>query len=288
MKRDISFSMYRSSTGVIGEVSAINDSTKVLTFKSRSALRNLEPGSRISASANADLSSPDTTILVVTKVDRETGKVTYTGTAAAGTAWAADHYVFIAGDANAKFKGLADWLPSGAGRASSLATPFFGVTRNIDAVRLGGIVYDGSSQTMAEALMMASSRLFEEEAEPDICLMNPVDYAVLARDLQGRATASNVTGQVAHIGYQGIKVHGMVGDVTILPDADCPAGLCYMLDTSTWKIAHLGKEIVNTWNEDGIDVLRDSTANALDIRIYSYIQPYCDAPGCNAVIQLAQ
>lgn len=288
MKRDIAHSMYRSSSGVIGEVSSINNSTKVLTFASRYSLRNIEPGTRLSASANANLSSPDTTILQVSKVDRELGTVTFTGDASAGTAWATSHYVFVAGDANAKFKGLSDWLPSGAGRAAALSAAFFGVTRDIDSLRLGGIEFDGTSMSTSDALMMASSRLYEEESEPDVCLMNPTDYANLSRDLAGRAVCSNITGQVAHVGYEGIKVHGMVGNVTILPDPDCPPGLCYMLDTKTWKIAHLGKEIVNTWNEDGVDVLRSPNSNDLDIRIYSYMQPYCEAPGLNGVIRLAQ
>lgn len=284
MTSDIAFSMYRSSTGTIGEIDSIDTSGNVIVFKNRYSVRTLGIGSVLGGSANADLSSPNANFLTVTAIDRDAGSVTYSGT---DTSWVADYYVFTKGDANAKFKGLADWLPSGSTRAAALAASFFGQVRNVDSVRLGGICFDGSSMSTSAALTKVAHRLFEEQARPDICLMNPSDYTNLCDELQSRAVHATVSGQVANISYPGIKIHGLASNTTIMADADCPPGLAYMLDTSTWKIAHLGKELINTWNEDGLDLLRHSSSNGVEMSIYSYMQPFCDRPGSNAVIELA-
>jgi hypothetical protein len=287
LMNDIGFQVFRSSVGTLGQLSANTASATVpvITFSSRQALRTLGVGSKLRASANADLSSPRAETIVVTKIDRETGAVTCAGDA---SAWGTTDYVFVLGDANSKFKGLADWIPSGAGRATALAAPFFGVDRSIDAVRLGGIEFDGTSMATSEALIKVGARLFEEGARPSVVIMSPSDYANLMLECHGRTTEGFVPGQVANIGYKGIKLIGMVADATILPDPNCPNGLCYMLDTSTWKIAHLGREIVNTWNSDSLSSIRDAANNALEVMIYSYMQLFCEAPGKNAVIRLAQ
>lgn len=280
MKRDIGHNLYRTSTGAFGNISSVGSGS--LVFTKRGDMRHLEPDMILQASANADLSSPRAGALTILTVDRATGTVTYSGT---DTGWTAGDYVVVSGDIGLKFKGLADWLPSGSGRASSLASSFFGVTRNLDAVRLGGIYYDGSALPTEEALLMTSARLFEEEAETDLILMNATDYANLQRELGARAVMSNIVGTEAKIGFSGIKIVGMVGNSTIIPDADCPSGKVYMLDTSTWKLACLGGNVIGTWNEDGLQSLRDAT-NGLEIIAYSYIQPYTEAPGKNAVVDL--
>ena len=288
LRQDIAASMYRSSTGAIGQITALDTTNSNMTFN-RYSLRTIEYGQNLigfaasNTGSNMVASNAHSNVLSVTQVDRDTGIVTFSGST---TGWASNDWVVVQGDAGNKFKGLADWLPSGSTRSTALASPFFGVVRSIDATRLGGISFDGTSYAKEAALMEARSRLYDEGVDPDICLMNTQDLGAMEQELAGRSVASNITGAEASIGYHAVKIKGMIGDVALVPDPDCPPGTCYFLSTDSWKIAHLGASLVNTWNEDGLESLRTGT-NGLDIIAYSYMQPYCDNPGANAVVTLA-
>jgi hypothetical protein len=96
-----------------------------------------------------------------------------------------------------------------------------------------------------------------------------------------------VSGTEAKLGYTGIKIVGLPANMTIIPDPSCPESLVYMLDMSTWHIAKVGQNLVNDWNDDSNAALRISEANGLLMSIYSYMNIYSDAPGKNAVIELA-
>jgi hypothetical protein len=281
MMRDIATSFYGDGTGAIGVISVIDDSGKTITFTDRHPVRALEPGCRIQGDDAAALTSLRAVTLTVTKVDREAGVITYTGD---GSAWQNGDSVCIAGDATAKLKGLASWLPSGTGRAAALAASFFGVVRSTDGVRLGGIAYDASSETIEDALISAEMRVVEEGGQVGICVMNPRQFTALKQALGSRYTMGNVPGRNATIGYSSLQLAGGGGMIDVIPDPMCPPGVAYMLDLETWKIAHLGSDIVNTWNEDGISSLRSTASNDVVIRSYSYIQPYCQAPGRNVVV----
>jgi hypothetical protein len=284
MRRDIAFGLFHSSTGIVGVIDTIDTGANTIKFTKRSALRALDIGVVLVSSANADMSSPNANKVTISAIDTETGTVTYTGT---DTSWANGHYVTADGDANAKFKGLADWLPSGSTRDAALAASFFGQVRSAHKTKLGGIRFDASDKSTVDALTLVAYRLVEEEAEPTICLMNPVDYAQLCVELQSRAVHATVSGTEAKLGYTGIKIVGLPANMTIIPDPSCHESLVYMLDMSTWHIAKVGQNLVNDWNDDSNAALRISEANGLLMSIYSYMNIYSDAPGKNAVIELA-
>jgi hypothetical protein len=280
LKRDIAHTLYKDGVGIIGQISTVG--ATALVFKSRAAVREIEPGTKLISSANADMSSPNANVLTVVSVDRAAGSIVYSGT---DTSWAANHYVVISGDANAKFKGFDAWLPSGAGRAAALAASFFGVTRSADATRLGGVEFNAAGKTHEEALIEAEALLREvSECSPDLIIMSPADAAKLKLEITGRFTQGNIPGNGVAISYDAITLHFLNGRARIVEDGACPSGKVYMLKTDTWEIGHLGKGLVNTWEEDGVDALRTYNANSLEIRMYSYMQPYCKAPGMNLVM----
>ena len=281
MMRDMAQTMYGNGTGAIGTISAIDDSGKTITFTSRSQVKALEPGCLIQADDAAALTSLRSVTLTVTKVDREAGIITYTGD---GSAWQVSDTVCIAGDATLKFKGLASWLPHGSTRAASLAASFFGVTRNTDSVRLGGIAYDASGESIEDALISAEMRVFDEGGSVGVCVMGTDIFTKLKQAIGSRYTQGNVPGVNATLSYSSVRLAGASGFIDIIVDPFCPAGLAYMLDLETWKIAHLGTDLVNTWNEDSLSALRATDSNDIIVRSYSYIQPYCTAPGKNCVV----
>jgi len=89
----------------------------------------------------------------------------------------------------------------------------------------------------------------------------------------------------AEIGFRGVVINGPRGPIKVVPDANCPGNKAFMLDLSVWKLYSLGKapKILDT---DGLKMLRESNANAVEIRIGFYAQLGCNAPGYNAVISL--
>ena len=54
----------------------------------------------------------------------------------------------------------------------------------------------------------------------------------------------------------------------------------------SWKLYSL-KEPVRILDLDGNKVLREATADAVELRVGGYFQLGCDAPGHNVVIKLA-
>jgi len=282
LNRDIAHTMYKDGSGTVGVISAINTGTNVITFTSIAACRELEVGSRIEGSANADLSSPNANTLTVVAIDREAGTVTYTGT---DTSWTTGYYVFQKGDANAKFKGLAAWLPSGAGRAAALAASFFGVVRSADASRLGGLTFDCTGKTIFDSLIEAETRLRTIGGDaPDLIIMSAADEAALKQEVAGKYTIGNAPGNGCAISYESITLHSMRGSVKIVVDDSLDQGTAYMLKKDTWEIGYLGDSIVNTWEQDGLKSLRMDSQDGLEIRFFSFIQPYCRAPGKNLVM----
>jgi hypothetical protein len=89
----------------------------------------------------------------------------------------------------------------------------------------------------------------------------------------------------ADIGFRGITINGPRGVIRVLPDQNCPSGVAYMLDLSVWKLYSLGK-CPKILDSDGLKMLRESSADAVEVRVGYYAQLGCRAPGYNARVQL--
>ena len=223
-------------------------------------------------------------IAQVSKVDRDTGVVTFvTGELATVGVLAAD-FIFVEGDQNKKLKGLEAWLPL---TAPTGGDNFFGVDRSVDPTRLAGIRVDGSALPIEEALIKGASRLNREGGRADCCF---VSYSVF-EDLE-KALGSKVQYMVsqafgrADIGFEGIQIKSNKGTINVIADPFCPSDRAYMLTMKSWKLTSL-KKIIRILDLDGNRMLRESDADAVELRIGGYGQLGCNAPGHNAVIKLA-
>ncbi len=93
----------------------------------------------------------------------------------------------------------------------------------------------------------------------------------------------------ADIAFAGITVNAPYGPITVIPDRNCPAVTCYLLQMDTWKLRTLGKAPhILTYGLEGLEGLRVGNADALEVRIGYYGNLVCNAPGWNCVIQLSQ
>jgi len=284
LARSLAIQAYRTGSGSIGRLSASSGTTTTLTLANAEDAVNFEVGMALESSPNDSATGLNTTTGpqgVITAIDRGTGIITLS---AAITGAAASDYLFPRGDAGKAISGIQAWVPYN-NRSSALAASFYGVTRNVDAFRLGGITYDGSALTIEEALQQGLRLVAREGGRPDYIFLNHLDYQNLVIALGSKVQYVDVGAKDADVGFKGVLIYGPGVEVTCLPDMNAPVGYANILQMNTWELASLGKA-VNLFKGDGLDVLRSSTADQLDFRCFSYSQLGCYAPGWNAVVKL--
>ena len=278
--RSLAIGLFGDGSGAIGQVTTGGTVTS-FTLKQVDDVTNFEVGMTLQFNTNktgnsGTLAPSGTAGLLVSAVNRDTGVITH----ASGTIGTND-YVYQIGDYDAKIKGLDAWLPS---TAPGSTDSFFGVERDLDATRLAGIRFNGESLPLEEALIGAASRCAREGGKPDVCFVNYSNFADLEKALGSKV--SYVDEKVnPSIGFRGILIHGPRGPIKVIPDQNCPKDVAYMLDMSVWKLYSLGKA-PKILDSDGLRFLRESDADAVEVRVGYYAQLGCRGPGYNVRISL--
>jgi hypothetical protein len=240
----------------------------------------------------------------IVAVDRTNGTVTVSATAggSAGTPtnWSTSFpYIAVQGDINftsnglapaanqagaLQISGLASWLPKTAPTSGVL---FWGVDRSTDVTRLSGVRFDGSGESIEEALIDGSTLVAREGGSPDMCFMNFASYAALEKSLGAKVQYVDVKHEEADIAFAGIRIHAPYGPIVVMPDRNCPPKTAYLLQMDVWKLRSLGRAPhVLTYGMEGLEGIRVGNADALEVRIGYYANLICSAPGWNAVITL--
>jgi hypothetical protein len=166
---------------------------------------------------------------------------------------------------------------------------FWGVDRSVDVTRMAGVRFDGSSETIEEALIDASALVAREGGQPDMCFMPFASWAALEKSLGSKVQYVDVKHDEADIAFAGIRIHAPYGPITVIPDRNCPSATAYLLQMDTWKFRSLGKAPhILTYGMEGLEALRVGAADALEIRIGYYGNLVCNAPGWNCVVSLSQ
>lgn len=294
LSNDLAFDIFRDGSGLKGVIAtASNAANSVITFTDSTAARNFEKGMLLEASATAGGSrrSPSD-IPEVLAVNRQGNSITVSlNVTTLGSAWTAGDFVYQYGDgpnsgSNKKITGLAGWIPSSA----PSSTAFFGVNRTQDSTRLAGVRYNGSAETIEEALIGAHMELAIEGGDPDVVFMNHSNTAELIKQLGSKKDYVSV--EVAGVGFQGIRVMTTEGELMVMSDRNCPVGTAYMLQMDTWGLYSLGEapRILGPESNgagDGLRMLRLANDDGYEVRAGFRAQLGCDAPGYNAVITLA-
>ncbi len=179
---------------------------------------------------------------------------------------------------NLKASGLAAWIPATAPASSD---NFFGVNRSVDSTRLAGVRFNGSAESIEEALVDASELLAREGGMPDVAIMGYASFAALTKALGTRVMYVDLKGP-AEIAFRGIEVVGANTRIKVFPDRNCPAQTCYLLTMSSWTLEGLNEVPQILKYDDGISILRVSNADAGELRVGAYYNLSCNAPGWNA------
>jgi hypothetical protein len=282
VSRSLAMQMYGDGTGSLGTVASTASSGTIITMTDVNQITNIDVNQSLdfwTATSSGTLHATAT----VTSVDYNAGTFTL-GTAIAGalTSIASSDVILMTGDLNAALSGLAAWLPL---TAPSSGDSFFSVNRSVSPTRLAGVRSKQVGVSIDEAIINGAADLGIQGGASDYCFMDFLNWRNLVKILgpQVRYMDLNVAPKV---GFQAVEVIGPKGKIKVIPDRNCPSNLAYLLSMDTWKLRSLGMA-PKLLDSDGNRMLREATADNVQVRVGYYAQMGCSAPGHNAVIQLA-
>ncbi len=287
VSNDLGMGLFRNLGGARGRIASGSAST-VLTLLQKEDIVHFHKGMKI-VSDDTDGSAggaDDGEAIEISAVDLDAGTITKTGGNwnASGN-FAANDYLFREGDYGLCMSGFDSWVPSSA----PASTAFFGVDRTQDVVRLGGMRHDGSGSSLEDAFQDAAAKLEREGGEPDLIVMHPKDFNDFRKSLNDRIIYDDVkaTGDVP-LTFKAIVLPGVGkgGAIRVLKDRNCQKGTSWMLQLDTWVLASLGAAPRMLQAMGQGPVIWDYNADSIEVRIGSYLQLGCFAPGFNCRITL--
>lgn len=281
---DLAGQLFRDGTGSIGTISALPGSG-VITLSEPDDVTQFEVGQVLQARITGN-STLRAALGYVVSVNRPAGTVTVASSGQGGTpadpsAWAPTDDLLIQGTDDAVISGLAAWLPTTAPGSSD---NFFGVNRSQDRSRLAGVVYDGTGMTIQQALINGFALGSREGAEPDMGFCSYDTFAALVNELGSKVQYTNPQATtLGGIPFKGLELYANHGTIKIMPDRSCQSGVVYGLTMSSWALASAGGAPMVDEFGQGM-WLRQSSADGYELRVKSYAQLYCNAPGHNVKV----
>jgi hypothetical protein len=282
----VAAALFRSGTGSVGQVSG-SVSTGVITLLNIADVVQFEVNMVLQANATDGGASPRSALGYVIAVDRSAGKVTVStsqgGSAGTPSGWSASDFLLVQGNNNQWCSGLAGWLPF---TAPTSGDNFYGVDRSTDNWRLGGGRYDGSAQSIEEALIDGSSLLAREGGKAKTFVTNFASWGALEKSLGAKCIYIDHKGP-AEIAFRGIRVHGANTTIDVFPDRSCQANFGFLLQMDTWCLEGLGDVPQILRYGDGLEMLRVYNSDSGECRVGAYFNLRTNAPGWNEVIKLS-
>lgn len=308
---DLAHDLFNDGSGQRGSYGLGNGSitSGVIVLDSSASVVQFEVGmSLVSYSVSGTSATQSTSAAVgyVIAVDSSAGTITVAaaqgGSAATPTNWSTSFpYLAVQGDINfasgglgsslmLKLAGFGAWIPATAPASND---SFFGQNRSVNPSRLAGIRFNGTQETIEEALIDSAAAVAMNRSMagyPDYAFMNFTSYAALIKTLGSRVQYVDVKHDEIDISFEGIQVITAYGKITVLPDRNCPAQTCFLIAMKTWKLKTLGRapKILIYGSYDSNQGLRVGTADAVEIRIGYYGNLCCNGPVANCQVQLPQ
>lgn len=286
--RSLAINMYRTSSASIGNVlaePAVNSGTFVIRLENIEDISVAEVGEEhviwsAASGGSQRISETGDDEWTVAAVNRSTGQITYTGNYDANGTIAAGDFIFKQGDRGLGVSGLEDWFPSSAPGATS----FFGVDRSVDPTRLGGQRLDGTSLPIEEALIEGDALVCREGHRVTHYFMSHRALSDLKKSLGSKVQYVNLAAN-PRISFPGVMVDGNKGPIKVVGDHNCPDNRIFGLNFDYIKFYSLGKA-VRVLDTDGLQMLRQSDDDGVEVRYGFYGNIGCRAPGANINIQI--
>lgn len=312
---DMALSLYGDGSGTRGTYGLGNGSitASVITLDSVQQAMNFTIGMALvsfSVSAQTPTQSTGANLAFVIAVDTSAGTITISttlgGAASTPANWSTSFpYLAQVGDVNFVTNGLASanmlkwagfgaWIPK---VAPGGADNFFNVNRSTAPTSLAGFRFQGSSESIQDALIDAVNQLAslgtQDSGDPDFIFLNPASYQALVKQLTSQGVYQMVKAKIneeVNISFKALVLPTANGEIAILQDRNCPAQTAYIINTSTWKIRSNGKlNQYITWpgfyDQLGVPV---AGQDAISVTVGNYSNITCNNPAANGVVLLSQ
>lgn len=284
----IDIDLHGAGNGIFAQASAINSLTVSLT--NASIMNRFYDTFRLVNATNfpVDGTAPTlgTWVGTVTGVDFQANTITVDNTVGLG----ATDYILLPGD-GAGFSatnqygnliGMGAWVPiaNPASNDNFLGT----INRSNDIARLSGLrtAAGGLSAKDANQLNLASIYALSGGKGPDTSLWNPQDWQRVSIDLQSQVRYEDL--KVGDVTFKVLTMAGPGGmPLRIIPDPHQQRGQVRNLTMDSWELTSVN-ELVELADDDGLVALRDSNADAFQVRVRSYPQLRCFDPHRNGVL----
>ena len=296
LTRSAAIAQYKSGYGEIGQIAAGSSvSGLTLTLSVPQDVTNFEVGMELDTFATLTGATKGYGTsgngLIITGVNRSSGVLTFGFNVNDATngipTIAAGDFLAVRGDHVAgatsltKIAGLEAWLPS---TAPTTGDSFFGVDRSSDVTRLSGQRQNSVGQPIEEALIDGAALVAREGGALSHYLMGYEKYSELEKALGSKVQYVDLK-VTAEIAFRGIMVNGPKGPIKVIPDQNCPASRVFGLQMDTWRHNSLGAA-VRVLDTDGLQMLRQSSQDGVEVRYGYYANLSCNAPGFNINIQV--
>jgi hypothetical protein len=241
-------------------------------------------GQTIYGSATTGLTGAATASAVIDTIDRSASTIHTAGgnwsTQIAGLipGW----YLFPSGDFGLGRAGLADWCPDSV---IGLSTAFYAATRSTDASRLAGSRFSVTGLPVSQAIRQVATIIGREEGEPDTVFTSftTLNDLMTERDIKLTHVRKESEGMEATVGFNGVKIHGVTGELDVVPDRSCGDGRFYVVNMERGLCIHSMDAPVKIDDADGSIMIRESSTFTYDIRGASFSNFVWSRPVDNGV-----
>lgn len=292
-KRSLVKSLYGNGGGSRGTVGSGHGSSTIVLANPKDIVF-FEPGMVLDGSTDDGTTG---SVIVggaaakIVSVDRDAGSFTNDGSANwnAGTGingLAATDDLFRQGDFGAVLHGLDAWIP-----ATVANTAFFGVDRTTDSERLAGCRITPTTTgfaygTIEDACLAILERVYQAGGSPDHIFVHPSRFRQLVRELGARRTYCDVKTEVG-VGFRAIMIEGAGGPCKVVADPNSQRDVLWALTLDTWTLATLG-DMMSVLDDKGTEPwIKEGDDDAIQMRMATYGNLYCDAPGLNGRASLS-
>lgn len=292
--RSLERQLFLDRVGYLGYIDgACSVTAKTITLKYPEMAHRFEVGMLVRAMAGnsgAFDQTPRTGSAYITGINRSAGTLTTTAANwdTSITSLANTDYLFPIGDyVNASDRlcvaGLLAWIPYALPSSDS----FYGVDRSVDRNRLAGTPYDGSSDTVEEALINGQAEISANGGVPTRAFLSYVQMKRLINSL-GSKVQYNTLMSVDNpsIGFRGVLIQGDRGPIEVLSSPFPERIYCHMIDPSVWRLRSAG-EAIGILDEDGQMIQRVYNSDEYEVRIGGYLNLQCTDTSANGIIRLA-
>ncbi|MDB4982595.1 MAG: hypothetical protein JWM82_3347, partial [Myxococcales bacterium] len=188
LKRSSCWQFWRNGGGAIGRIASISGSTATLVDKND--VRNVDVDDVISLSADDGTGGAGVragTSLVVTKINENTGVITFSAGVVASIAGAiVNDFIFHEGDYNKSFAGVAAYVPTSDPGTGGVPAAIWGMDRTPHLTRLGGNRFTGALATAVADIKSALAAAYRRRCEVTHLFASPEVYNAVETSLQGQ------------------------------------------------------------------------------------------------------